>query len=58
LCRGSSDPSEQTKAAILLANVYETLGEINTEHANFEAALGDLAKCLAGAYTRPLLSST
>jgi HAT1-interacting factor 1 len=30
-----------------LANVYETLGEINTEHANFDAALEDLAKCLA-----------
>ena len=32
---------------IELANVYETLGEINTEHANFEASLEDLGKCLA-----------
>jgi HAT1-interacting factor 1 len=38
---------EDGEHPIELANVYETLGEINTEHANFEAALEDLTKCLA-----------
>ena len=32
---------------IELANCYETLGEINTEHSNFKEALEDLERCLA-----------
>ena len=30
-----------------LANCFETLGEMNTEHANFASALEDLEQCLA-----------
>lgn len=32
---------------IELANCFETLGEMNTEHANFQSALEDLEQCLA-----------
>ena len=32
---------------IELANCFETLGEMNTEHANFASALEDLEQCLA-----------
>lgn len=32
---------------IELANCFETLGEINTEHSNFKEALEDLERCLA-----------
>ena len=38
---------EDESHPIELANCFETLGEMNTEHANFQSALEDLEQCLA-----------
>mmetsp|Transcript_11754 Transcript_11754/g.39089 ORF Transcript_11754/g.39089 Transcript_11754/m.39089 type:complete len:453 (+) Transcript_11754:50-1408(+) len=38
---------EDESHPIELANCFETLGEMNTEHANFASALEDLEQCLA-----------
>ena len=38
---------EDGEHPIELANCFETLGEINTEHSNFKEALEDLERCLA-----------
>jgi nuclear autoantigenic sperm protein len=38
---------EDENHPIELANCFETLGEMNTEHANFQSALEDLEQCLA-----------
>ena len=44
---GDVEDEEDGEHPIELANCFETLGEINTEHSNFKEALEDLERCLA-----------